>query len=154
MGDPSSSKEERKCQSELASANNNQKSNDSNEQATEPERKRTKAMVTTEEKLQKRRNARDSECNLHASAVGYVTVVIHGGLVTVVIHGEGSCNTGRQHQAEPPAYAQCPRLSFSFAFVVPVAMCIANAEYMIMGVSFVAFGEEMKYADAGLLCNI
>ena len=60
------------------------------------------------------------------SAVGYVTVVIHGGLVTVVIHGEGSCNTGRQHQAEPPAYAQCPRLSFSFAFVVPVAMCIAN----------------------------
>ena len=60
------------------------------------------------------------------SAVGYVTVVIHGGLVTVVIHGEGSCNTGRQHQAEPPAYAQCPRLLFSFAFVVPVAMCIAN----------------------------
>ena len=88
------------------------------------------------------------------SAVGYVTVVIHGGLVTVVIHGEGSCNTGRQHQAEPPAYAQCPRLSFSFAFVVPVAMCIANTGYMIMGVSFVAFGEELKHADAGLLCNI
>ena len=56
-------------------------------------------------------------------------VVIHGGLVTVVIHDKGGCNIGQQHQAEPPAYAQCPRLSFAFAFVVPVAMCIDNAGY-------------------------
>ena len=64
-----------------------------------------------------------------SSAVSYVTSVTHGGLVTAVIHGEGGCNTGRQYQAERPAYAQYPRLSFAFAFVVPVAMCIANAGY-------------------------
>ena len=66
---------------------------------------------------------------LKNSAVGYVTAVIHGSLATVVMQIESGCNTGRQHQAEPPAYAQCPRLSFAFAFVVPVAMCIANAGY-------------------------
>ena len=63
---PPPPKRKRKCQGELASATNGHKSNDSNEQSTEPERKRTKTMATTEDKLQKRRNARDNECDLDA----------------------------------------------------------------------------------------
>jgi hypothetical protein len=63
---PPPPKNKRKCQSELASANNGQKSNDNNEQVSKSERKRTKTMVTTEEKLQNKRNARDNECNLDA----------------------------------------------------------------------------------------
>jgi hypothetical protein len=63
---PPPPKRKRTCQGELASATNEHKSNDSNEQSTEPERKRTKTMITTEKKLQKRRNARDNECDLDA----------------------------------------------------------------------------------------
>jgi hypothetical protein len=63
---PPSPKRKRKCQSELANANDDQKSNKNNEQATEPDSKRTKTMDTTEEKLQNKRNARDNECNLDA----------------------------------------------------------------------------------------
>ena len=63
---PPPPKRKRKCQGELASATNGHKSNDSNEQSTEPERKRTKTMVTAEGKLQKRRDARYNECGLDA----------------------------------------------------------------------------------------